>query len=148
MELLDGNSLLKNDSEGWHLFTIGELLLKTGLPKRLHLEHLLIFRLLKHFDPAVGNVKPFDYLPRRLLKLLSEKPSGIADEFFAWFCLLDDSLAADCDLTLFEQFVRNFVQLLISASHTQLDSGHYAQHGLVHRAEVYAGDVGTFQRGR
>ncbi|KAL1373647.1 hypothetical protein pipiens_018542, partial [Culex pipiens pipiens] len=122
-ELFDGCSLLESDSKGWHPVRIAEMLLKTDLARCLHREHLFIFRLLKHFDPAaVGNVEPFDYQPRRLLKLLGENPSGIADEFYAWFCLLDDALPADWDLTLYAQIVRNFVQLLTGASHAQLET--------------------------
>ncbi|KAL9695638.1 hypothetical protein quinque_014923 [Culex quinquefasciatus] len=123
VELFGGYSLLESDSKGWHPVIIAEMLLKTDLARCLHREHLFIFRLLKHFDPAVvENVEPFDYQPRRLLKLLGEKPSKIADEFYAWFCLLDDALPADWDLTLYEQIVRNFVQLLTGASHAQLET--------------------------
>ncbi|KAL9706713.1 hypothetical protein quinque_010231 [Culex quinquefasciatus] len=145
--------LLLSDCKGWHAMkTAIRWKSETSLTKCLQREYFYVVRLLKHFDPAWDNRKPFDYKPRRLLggaakesmlgslfrRLIGEpkkNPLGIADEFYVWFCLLDDVLHYvlpddDHALDIFEQILQNFVQLLSVATFEQMEMVRVITHSI------------------
>ncbi|KAL1402818.1 hypothetical protein pipiens_019630 [Culex pipiens pipiens] len=145
--------LLLSDRNGWHAMkTAIRWKSETSLTKCLQREYFFVVRLLKHFDPASDNPKPFDYKPRRLLggaaresmlgslfrRLIGQpkqNPLGFADEFYVWFCLLDDVLHHvlpddDHALDIFEQILQNFVQLLSVATFEQMEMVRVITHSI------------------
>ncbi|KAL9706716.1 hypothetical protein quinque_010234 [Culex quinquefasciatus] len=145
--------LLLNDRNGWHAMkTAIRWKSETSLTKCLQREYFFVVRLLKHFDPASDYPKPFDYKPRRLLggaaresmlgslfrRLIGQpkkNPLGIVDEFYVWFCLLDDVLHHvllddDHALDVFEQILLNFVQLLSVATFEQMEMVRVITHSI------------------
>ncbi|XP_039436730.1 uncharacterized protein LOC120418419 [Culex pipiens pallens] len=139
--------LLLSDHNGWHAMKNAIRWRKdTSLTKCIDREYLFVFRLLQHFDPASDSTKPFGYSARRLLsdkgtesvldswmrpfRRISQEsqqnPLGIADEFYVWYCQLDDVLHHvlpnnDHALDIFEQILQNFVQLLSKATFEQME---------------------------
>ncbi|KAL1381084.1 hypothetical protein pipiens_013723 [Culex pipiens pipiens] len=142
--------LLQSDRNGWHsLNSMIQWKSETPLTKCLQREYYFVVRLLKHFDPATDNAKPFAYRPSRLLPegtsakastldsimrpirwvigRVEQNPLGIADEFYVWFCLLDDVLQhvlpeTDHNLEMFEQILKSFVQLVSKATVEQMET--------------------------
>ncbi|KAL9698998.1 hypothetical protein quinque_002439 [Culex quinquefasciatus] len=142
--------LLQSDRNGWHsLNSMIQWKSETPLTKCLQREYYFVVRLLKHFDPASDNAKPFAYKPSRLLLegtaakastlnsimrpirwfigRVEQNPLGIADEFYVWFCLLDDVLQhvlpeTDHNLEMFEQILKSFVQLVNKATVEQMET--------------------------
>ncbi|XP_038114027.1 uncharacterized protein LOC119767976 [Culex quinquefasciatus] len=140
-------ALLKSDKCGWHPLKTIHWSSPTDFTKCLEREYQFIMKLLKHFDPASGNTKPFDYQPRRLIDCTTAtesvstigkifrrlfrhsqaNPLGIADEFYAWYCMLDDALAhllpnRDNKLDVFEHVLQNYVLLISNATIDQMET--------------------------
>uniref|UniRef100_A0A1Q3F2P3 SecA family profile domain-containing protein n=1 Tax=Culex tarsalis TaxID=7177 RepID=A0A1Q3F2P3_CULTA len=146
--------LLLSDRTGWNAMKTGiRWKTETSLTKCLQREYLFVVRLLKHFDPAVDNSKPFDYVPRRLPgeaareSMLSnlfrrlvgqpkQNPLRIPDELYVWYCLLDDVLHHVLPennthgLGIFDQILQNFVQLLTKATFEQMEMVRVITHSI------------------
>lgn len=139
--------LLKSESNGWHPLKTITWKSSNHFTKCVEREYRFIMKLLKHFDPASGNTKPFDYQPRRLIdgttsaetgstignifrrffRHSKANPLGIAEEFYAWYCLLDDALAHvlpnnENKLDSFEHVLQNYVLLISNATIDQMET--------------------------
>ncbi|KAL1404217.1 hypothetical protein pipiens_005423 [Culex pipiens pipiens] len=135
--------LIRSDSSGWHPLKTIAWKLCDDFTKCLEREYRFNMKLLKHFDPASGNTKPFDYQPHRLIdgtrvnepfpmiRSIFQRLSGsfqtnpveIADEFYVWYCLLDDALANVLhNRDAFEHILQNYVLLISNATIDQMET--------------------------
>ncbi|XP_058819849.1 uncharacterized protein LOC131682418 [Topomyia yanbarensis] len=140
--------LLTSDSSGWHPIKKINWKSVSALTKCLEREYYFLFKLLKHFElGASASQKLFEYKVK-LFEGPTQKPMwkrvvvgtkklfginetignslNIADEFYVWYCLLDDVLAHalpdDCQLDCFGTIIQSYVDFLRGVGHDQLET--------------------------
>ncbi|XP_058458064.1 uncharacterized protein LOC131434862 [Malaya genurostris] len=142
------NELLFSNNSGWHPIKKIKWKSENAFTKCLEREYYFIFKLLKHFElGSSASQKRFEYKVKMFSeekqesrwkkiiegtkKLLGihetlENNFCIADEFYVWYCLLDDVLAhvlpRECRLDSFETIIQSYLEFLCHANHDQLET--------------------------
>ncbi|XP_055546420.1 uncharacterized protein LOC129730854 [Wyeomyia smithii] len=140
--------LLTSNRSGWYPIKKITWKWENVLTKCLEREYFFIFKLLKHFDLDSESAKrPFDYtvklfegpkqrstwkqLVRGTKKIFgyqeaTENSLNIADEKYAWYCLLDDVLyhilPSEYKFDCFEKIIQGYRDFLIKAGCDQLET--------------------------
>ncbi|XP_058813067.1 uncharacterized protein LOC131677338 [Topomyia yanbarensis] len=140
--------LLISNSSGWHPIKKISWKSESSLTKCLEREYYFIFKLLKHFElGSCANKKHFEYKVKLFNEPTQEsmwkrfvtgtrkffgnyeKPENfldIADEFYVWYCLLDDALThvlpGECQIDSFETIIQSYIDFLCEVSHDQLET--------------------------
>ncbi|XP_065095223.1 uncharacterized protein LOC135717194 [Ochlerotatus camptorhynchus] len=150
--------LLKSSSFEWS--ALKQLVWKTenALTKCLQREYHFMFMLIKHFDVDFGtqpfqhktqlfnngqsfrkdvsNFKNIMHVTKNSNDSSKPNPLGVPDDFYVWYCLLDDVLfhvlPKNCELDLFNTVFDEYIQMIRDAKYDQMETLRVVTHNLVH----------------
>ncbi|XP_065095665.1 uncharacterized protein LOC135717490 [Ochlerotatus camptorhynchus] len=154
--------LLTSSNLGWHPIKLLVWKTENAFTKCLQREYHFIFRLLKHFEVASDfGLHPFPYETQlfnngqsssrgvlsgvkdalvrtgRFFGYSSYKPNpfGVPDDFYVWYCLLDDVLfhvlPNGCELDSFDNVFEEYVQMIRDAKYDQMETLRVVTHNLI-----------------
>ncbi|XP_058449442.1 uncharacterized protein LOC131429382 [Malaya genurostris] len=149
--------LLTSDGSGWHPIKKINWKSESSLVKCLEREYFFIYKLLKYFKPhSSASQKRFDY-EMQLFREPGQKttwnkfvqsakkffglnksyanPLNIPDEFYVWYCLLDDVLAnvlpEKCQSGIFENIIQSYLDLVCEVGRDQLETLRVITHNTI-----------------